>query len=189
MTTFATFAFLAGGLLDPNPGLIFWTTVTFALMLIILSLFAWKPMINALEAREKNIQSSIDHAQHALADAERILAENKAALAKANQESERILSEGKAAAEKLRTDILDKANSEARRMVESAKNEIAREKDAALAELRTEVADLAIKAAEKIILANLDAEKQKNIIAGVINGIGNGKVASPQPSPLVDRVS
>ena len=160
---------LEGSLLSPNPGLIFWTAITFLILLFVLSKTAWKPIISALDEREKNIQDAINRAEQAKRDAEKILAENKAAFTKAAQEADRMREEAKADAEKVRTSIVEKANAESRKMIEAAKIEINQEKNRAMNDLRDKVAELAIEAAEKIIMYNLDAEKQKNIIAGVIN--------------------
>ncbi|MBC8043962.1 MAG: F0F1 ATP synthase subunit B [Rhizobacter sp.] len=184
MTTLGTFTFILlaenGGLdlLTPNPGVIFWTLVTFGLLLILLRLYAWKPIVDALESREKNIKSSIERAEFAKSEAERILAENKLVLEKAGVESDRLIAEGKVLADKLKADARISAGEEVKKIVEAAKLEIARKKDQALLELRAEVADLAIKAAEKIILANLDAEKQKDVIASVIDNIGKSNTGN-----------
>ncbi len=99
---------LAGSLLSPNPGLIFWTAITFVIVLLILKKIAWGPILNALEEREKGIQSSIDRAFQAKDESEAILRKNKELLAKADAESDRIIREGKDFAEKLRADIAEK---------------------------------------------------------------------------------
>ncbi|PWW81237.1 MULTISPECIES: F0F1 ATP synthase subunit B [Prosthecochloris] len=166
---------LSGGLLDPNPGLIFWTTVTFVIVLFILKKFTWVPMLNALEEREKGIQDSIDRAHTAKEEAEEVLRKNKALLAKADSEAEKIVREGKEYGDKLRAEITEKAQTEAAKMIASAKDEIEQEKRRALMELRTEVADLAVKGAEKIIMANLDAEKQKKIVDSMIQDLSQNR--------------
>ncbi len=169
------FIVLSGGLLDPNPGLIFWTTVTFLIVLFILKKFTWGPMLSALEEREKSIQASIDRAQTAKEEAEEVLKKNRDLLAKADAEAEKIVREGKEYGDKLRADITEKAQTEASRMIATAKEEIEQEKRRALTELRTEVADLAVKGAEKIIMANLDAAKQKNIIDSMIKDLSENR--------------
>ena len=159
---------LAGSLLSPNPGLIFWTAITFVIVLLILKKIAWGPILTALEEREKGIQSSIDRAHQAKDESEAILRKNKELLAKADAESDRIIREGRDFAEKLRADISQKAQSEAQKMIASAKEEIEQEKRRALDVLRNEVADLAVKGAEKIIKTNLDADIQKRIVDSMI---------------------
>lgn len=162
---------LAGTLLDPNPGLIFWTAVTFVLVLLILKKVAWGPIVTALEEREKGIQSSIDRAHGARDEAEAILRKNKELLAKADADADRIIREGKEYAEKARAEITEKAHAEAQKMISSAKDEIEQEKRRALDVLRNEVADLAVKGAEKIIKTTLDADMQKKIVDGMIQDL------------------
>ncbi len=159
---------LAGSLLSPEPGLIFWTAITFILVLLILKKIAWGPIITALQDREKGIQSSIDRAHQAKDESEAILRKNRELLSKADAEADRILREGKDYAEKLRADITEKAQSEAKKMIASAKEEIEQEKRRALDVLRNEVADLAVKGAEKIIKTALDADMQKKIVNSMI---------------------
>jgi len=155
---------LEANLLSPNPGLIFWTAVTFVIVLLILKKIAWGPIITALEEREKGIQSSIDRAHQAKDEAESILRKNKEMLAKADAEADKIIREGKEYAEKLRADITGKAQEESKKMIASASNAIEQEKQRALDVLRNEVADLAVMGAEKIIKTVLDADLQKKIV-------------------------
>jgi F-type H+-transporting ATPase subunit b len=159
---------LSGGLLSPNPGLIFWTAVTFVIVLLILKKLAWGPIISALEEREKGIQSAIDRAHNAKDEAEAILRKNRDVLAKADAEAERIVREGKEFGDKLRAEMTEKAQAESSKMIAAAKEEIEQEKRRALDVLRNEVADLAVMGAEKIIKANLDADKQKKIVESMI---------------------
>ncbi len=155
-------------MLDINPGLILWTIITFVVVLLILRLAAWKPLLEALTAREEHIRSSIQKAEEAQQAAEKLLAENKRQLARAEEQSQRILNEGRDMGEKLKAEIIEKANASSRTLIEQAKDEIQREKDAALTQLRSEVADLAIAAAGKIMEANLDTPKQRALIDSVI---------------------
>ena len=159
---------LAGSLLSPEPGLIFWTAITFVIVLLILKKIAWGPIIGALEEREKGIQSSIDRAYQAKDEAEAILRKNRELLAKADAEADRIIREGKEYAEKLRSDLAEKAQSEAKKIITAAKDEIEQEKRRALDVLRNEVADLAVMGAEKIIKTALDADMQKKIVNSMI---------------------
>ncbi|MCF8382184.1 MAG: F0F1 ATP synthase subunit B [Chlorobium sp.] len=164
---------LSGGLLSPNPGLIFWTAVTFVLVLLILKKLAWGPIITALEEREKGIQSAIDRAHNAKDEAESILRKNRETLAKADAEAERIIREGKEYGEKLRSEMTEKAHEEAKKMITSAKEEIEQEKLRALDVLRNEVADLAVMGAEKIIKSSLDADMQKKIVDSMIQDLSS----------------
>lgn len=155
-------------MLTPNPGLIIWTIVTFVLLAIVLRKFAWKPILEALRSREESIESSIERAEFAKSEAERILAENREQLARAESESRRMLAEGRTLGEQLKNDLLDQANQQSRKLLEQAKQEIARDKEAALTQLRGEVANLAIKVAEKILDESLDENKHRKIIEGYL---------------------
>ncbi len=155
-------------MLDINPGLILWTIITFIIVLMILRFTAWKPLMAALTAREENIRSSLERAEQAQKEAERLLEENRRQIAQAEEQAQRVMREGREMGERLKTEILEKANAGARQMVEQAKDEILREKEAALVQLRTEVADLAIAAAGKVIDANLDAPAQRRLAEAAI---------------------
>ena len=161
-------------MLDINPGLILWTIITFLLVLMILRATAWKPLLAALAAREEKIRSSIQDAQDAQQQARALLEENRKQLALAEEQSQRIIREGRDMAERLKAEILEKANASARSAVEQAREEIQREKETALTQLRTEVADLAILAAGKILDANLDTAKQRTFVDAVIRDINKG---------------
>lgn len=161
-------------MLDLNPGLIIWTIITFLAAAFILRRYAWKPLLAALAAREEKIRSQLEQAEHAQAEAERLLEEHRRQLASAEEQSQRILREGRTLAEQMKADILEKANAGARTMIEQAKGEIRREKESALQDLRAEVADLAITAAGKILDANLDTPKQRKLVDAVIRDINRG---------------
>ncbi len=151
-------------LLELNPGLIIWTTITFMLLLFVLRKVAWKPILTALQMREDTIRSSLERSEEAKREAEHILEENRKNLTRAEHESSRIIHEGKSIAEKMKAEIFERANTEARRMIDSAREEISREKDAALAELRGEVAYLAVGAAGRILDETLDIAKHRKLV-------------------------
>ncbi len=158
-------------MLEINPGLIFWTIITFIAVLAILSKVAWKPLLHALTSREEQIRTALQQAEEAQTEAKKLLEENKRQLAQAEAHSQQAMREGRAMGERLRVEIVEKANASARAMVEQAKEEIRRESDAALTQLRGEVADLAVIAAGKIIDANLDVNKHRQLVDNVIKDI------------------
>jgi F-type H+-transporting ATPase subunit b len=161
-------------MLEINPGLIVWTIITFVIVLAILRATAWKPLLGALTAREEKIRSSLKGAQDAQQQAQALLEENRKQLALAEEQSQRIIREGRDLGERLKAEILEKANASARSAVEQAREEIQREKESALTQLRSEVADLAIQAAGKILDANLDTAKQRALVDAVIRDINKG---------------
>ena len=158
-------------MLEINSGLILWTILTFVIVLIILRKAAWKPLLGALTAREESIRASLREAEDARAQAARLLEENKSQLARAEEQSRRIIMEGRDMGERLKAEILDKANATTRSMIAQATEEIRREKDAALIQLRSEATDLVIAAAGKILDANLDTPKQRQLADAAIRDI------------------
>ncbi len=158
-------------LLSVEPGLMIWTIIIFIILLFILRKLAWKPLISSLNNREQMIKDSVDKAERLRQEAEKMVEENKKLLERADAESRKIINEGKAYADKVRNELLAKANQDTNRMVEQAKSDIEREKVSAMNELKNEIANLAIQAAEKIIDENLDEKKQKKIVDNIIKQI------------------
>jgi F-type H+-transporting ATPase subunit b len=159
---------------DINPGLILWTIITFVIVLVILRMTAWKTLLGALTAREEKIRTSLEQAERAQQDAARLLEENRKQLAQAEEHSQRIIREGRDLGERMKNEILEKADAGARHMIDQAKEEIGREKEKALNQLRTEVADLAIGVAGKILDANLDPARHRQLIDAAIKDLSKG---------------
>lgn len=156
---------LAANLLAPDAGLIVWIGITFALLLFILKKFAWGPITSALTVREDTIRESMAQAENALAEARQLQADNTKARRAAEAQAQSIIREAREESERLRTEEVDRTRVQIHQMQESAQVEIEREKNSALNSLRQEVADLAIQAAEVILRENLDANRQKRIVA------------------------
>ena len=151
-------------LLSPHIGLIFWTLVVFGLLLLLLRRFAWGPMIGALDQREKTIEESITRAERALDETRRMQADNEAARREAERERQAILRAAQEEADRRRAEEIERTKAELARLQGQARDEIEREKQQALTELRSEVADLAIGAAEKILSENLDDDRQRKLV-------------------------
>lgn len=154
---------------DINPGLMVWTVITFVLLAIVLGKYAWKPLLQALNEREGKIRDSLDEAEKARSEAAELLKQNEKNLARAEEEYQKIIREGKTLAEKLKDEIVVKAQQQAQRQLQQAKDEIQRDIEAAKQQLRNEVADLAIQAAGKILDETLDAQKHKKVVDNVLN--------------------
>ncbi|NNF59289.1 MAG: F0F1 ATP synthase subunit B [Rhodothermaceae bacterium] len=163
--------FLAASLLSPHVGLIFWTLLVFGLLLFILGKFAWKPMVSALDEREHTIEESLTRAERALEEARQMQAHNESARRDAERQAQITLREAREAADQLRGEEVDKTKAQLAQMQEQARAEIEREKTQALAALRAEVADLAIGAAEKILHANLDDDRQRGLVNEFLNDL------------------
>lgn len=154
----------SGGPLDVNPGVILWTVVTFVFLLIILKKIAWKPILNSLKERELFIKDSLEKAETAKKDAEKLIIDNKQAMLIAEEEAKKIIDQSREFAEKLKSQILDESKSQAKKMIEDAAGEIERKNAEAFTKLKEQVADIAIQSAEKILRENLDKDKQIKLV-------------------------
>lgn len=160
-----------GGLLDVNPGLMIWTVVTFIVLLLILKKVAWKPILAALDKRENDIKEALEQAEKAKEEAKQILAANQANLAKAEEESKKIIEQSRAYAETLKEQMIADSKEAAKKIVDDASSEIQRKKDSAFEELKGQIAEIAVGAAEKIIKESLDAQKSKHVIDKYLNEV------------------
>ena len=160
-----------GGLFDVNPGLSLWATVVFLALLGILWKFAWGPLLAAVDEREDRIQTALDESADARDQAQSLLDEHRAQLADARRQANELVAEGKAAGQRLRAEIEEKARVEAQSIVESARGEIARERDLAIAELRKESVDLALAAAGKLLGSKIDAQQDRELVTSYIDSV------------------
>ncbi len=160
---------LAADLLSPNYGLIFWMAIAFGSLLLLLGKFAWPSIINGIEERERRIETSLTEADRALAQAKQLQADNDAARRQSEQQAQVILREAREEAESLRSADIEKTRADLAEMQESARADIEREKRRALAELRSEVANLAVNGAEKILRSEIDAKTQSRLVDDFIS--------------------
>jgi F-type H+-transporting ATPase subunit b len=160
-----------GSLIDVNPGLIFWTAITFILLLLILKKLAWKPILSALSQREDAIKDSLEKAEKAKEEAQKILQENQASIAKAEEESKKIIEQSRTYADKLKEEMLKDSKVQAQKIIEDASSEIERKKEETFNELKTKVAEIAIQAAEKILSENLNKDSNKKLVDKYLDDI------------------
>jgi F-type H+-transporting ATPase subunit b len=151
-------------LVQLDPGLFVWTIVTFLLLLTVLSKFAWKPLLKMLKEREEFIRSSLEDAEKAQRELAKLNAKGEEIINKARAEAQTILSEGKAASAKLKDEILNDAKEKAKSIAADATKQIQVEKEKAIAEIKSEVVNLSLSVAEKLIKKNLSAEDNKALI-------------------------
>jgi len=158
-------------LFDTNPGLIVWTILSFLVLLIILGKYAWKPIMKMLGDREGQIRTALEQAERARTEAAEMMKQNEKNLARAEEEYRKMIREGKAMAEKMKDEIVVKAKQQAQQELNHAAEEIQRNVEAAKLQLRSEVADLAIHATEKILGETLDETKQKKLMDSIIRDL------------------
>jgi F-type H+-transporting ATPase subunit b len=152
-----------------DPGLIIWTTIIFTLLLIVLKKFAWKPILSAVDERNKSIEDALRSADKAKEEMQALNADNERILAEARIERDILLKEAREIKDKIVSDAKDQANTEADKILLSAKEQINNEKLKAITELKNQVADMSIDIAEKILRSELsDVNKQKELVAQVL---------------------
>lgn len=142
-------------LVTPGIGLIFWQTVTFILVLFLLSKFAWKPIMASLRQREESIESALRQADQAKLEMQALKADNEKLLQEARIERDRILREATEAGNALVEQARSKASEEGSRLIENARMAIENEKKAALTEVKNLAASLSIEIAERILRREL----------------------------------
>ena len=155
-------------MLDINPGMMVWTWAAFIFLLIVLYKTAWKPILSAIDNREKLIQDSIEQAENTKKESEELLEKHKSLISNAEEEAQKIIKENKELAEKSRQDLIEQAKEESGKLREKAKMEIEQEKESALQSLRSEVVDLTMTATKKLIGDVLDESKHRGIIENYI---------------------
>lgn len=160
------------GLVTPNPGTIFWMIIIFGIVLFILRKFAWKPILNALKEREESIASALNSAEEAKKEVAGLKADNQKIIAEARKEKDIILKEAKEIKEKIIAEAKEKANVETQKSIEHARQQIQSEKDAAINDIKKQVAELSIMIAEKVIKKELGNKgAQEKMVDGLIDDI------------------
>jgi F-type H+-transporting ATPase subunit b len=161
----------AGGLLSLDTTLLVSTAILFALFAWVLGKFAWGPLLKIVDDREKNIRSSVEAAEKAAAEAKDTLEKHQEMLRGAGREREEILARALKEAETARNELVEKARSDAERIVDRAHEQIEQEKTQAIAELRGQVADIAVEAASRIVKSSLTPEAQKKLVDDYITSL------------------
>jgi len=161
----------SASLFDPRVGLMFWTLIIFVFLLVVLSKFAYKPLLAAVEAREAALEKALGDAKRDRDAAAILLAEQQKALAEARGEMQKALNDGRAAAEALRAEMLEKVKAEGADMLDRTRREMQAEKDNAIVELRREAVDLAISGASKVIGRNLDSATDRSLVESFLAGL------------------
>ena len=148
-----------------DPGLIIWTTIIFTLLLIVLKKYAWKPILNSVDERNKSIEEALKAADKAKEEMASLNADNERILAEARVERDALLKEAREMKNSIINDAKEQANVESDKILTSAKEQISNEKMKAITELKNTVAELSIDIAEKILKSELaDKNKQNELV-------------------------
>lgn len=143
----------------PAPEELLWGTLAFALLLFALTKFVFPKLKVTLEARTAKIQGQLEEADRVKRDADQVLEQYRQQLTDARSEVGKIIEEGKKTAEALRADLVRKAEVEAQEIVARARQDVAGERDRAMAELRQTVGDLSISLASRVIEKELSSSE------------------------------
>ncbi len=151
-------------MMDLNPGLMLWTIISFVILLFILNKVAWQPILKALDAREKGIKDDQEAARKASEEAQATLDDYQQKLKEAHAEAQTVVAKAREAAEKVGEELEQQARDKAKSIVEKAEQEIDLHRQAAINEIRGEIAVLAIASAEKVISKSLNDEDHHRLV-------------------------
>ena len=152
--------------------LIFWTSIIFLVFFILLRKFAWKPILGAVKGREDSINEALSSAETARREMQNLTAENERILQEARLERDSLLKEAREMREKMIADSKADAQAEGARMIEQAQTAILAEKNAAMAELKSQVSSLSLSIAEKVVNEELsNKEAQTKLIENMLGDV------------------
>jgi F-type H+-transporting ATPase subunit b len=157
-------------IIEPGIGLLFWMTLTFVILLFLLGKFAWKPIVNAVNDRETSIVDALNQAKLAKKEMEDLKSDNERILREAKIERDGILKEAREIKERIVAEAKDIAKSEGEKMIEAAKQTITSEKNAAMADIKSQIGTLSVNIAESILKQKLDnSEAQNELVQNYLN--------------------
>jgi F-type H+-transporting ATPase subunit b len=162
-------------LVQVDPGLFLWTIVTFLVLVALLAKFAWTPLLQALETRQNAIRQSLDDAQQAKVELERLNAESAKIIQQARVDADAIVSQSRLDGDRLREEIRAKARTEADHIVKNAERQIQLETSRALEQIRREAVDLSVMIASKIIRRNLSREDNERLIDDALKQVESSR--------------
>ena len=159
-------------LITPAIGLIFWTTVTFFILLLLLKKMAWKPILGAVSEREESINNALASAEEARKEMQNLTADNERILKEARTERDAMMKDAREIKESMLTEAKDEAKTEGQKIIAQAQATIESEKQAAIADLKNQVAELSIGIAEKVVRKELANDKdQSQLIAQLLKEV------------------
>lgn len=157
---------------DFSFGLFFWQALILVILIILLVKFAWKPIMTAITEREAGIAGALAAAEAARKEMQNLQADNERILQEARAERDAMLKEAREIKEKTIADAKHAAEAEGEKMIEQAKATIESEKNAAMAELKTQVSGLSLEIAEKILKNQLsDTTAQTQLVEKMLEDV------------------
>ncbi len=149
-------------LITPQFGLVFWTAITFLILLFILRKFAWKPILGAVSEREEGIKNALASAENARKEMQNLQADNERILKEARTERDAMMKEAREIKESMLTEAKDEAKAEAAKIIAQAQATIESEKQAAISDIKGQVAELSVGIAEKVVKKELAGDKDQS---------------------------
>lgn len=153
-------------------GLFFWQIIIFVGLILLLKKFAWKPILDAVNEREQGIKDALLSAENARQEMENLQADNQRILNEARAERDAMLKEAREMKEKMIADSKNEAQAQGQKMIEQAKAAIESEKNAAMAELKSQVSTLSLSIAEKLLKEELsNKESQTKLVEKMLGDV------------------
>ena len=160
-----------GGIVPQDYGLQIWTLVTFLVLLVLLAKFAFKPIAAALDRRGETIKKSIEEAEKQRAEAKKLMEDYQKQLAEARAEAGKIIEESRQLGEKVRKEVVDKANAEASAVVSRAQEEIVRQKEKGIQEMKDTIASLSVQIAGRVIEKEVNEATHRQLVETLIKDL------------------
>ena len=167
-------------LVQPGIGLMVWTLVVFVGAMVLLSRLAFPRIAEALDRRQHAIEESIDAAERTKAEADELLAEYRERLAEAREQAEEIVARARKAGEVREQEALEAGRVRREEMLEQTRRDIEAETRRAIAEIRSEVADLTVMATEKVTRKALDADDQRRLVEEALGELDFSQLSGDQ---------
>ena len=153
-------------------GLFFWQTIIFILLIFLLKKFAWKPILDAVNEREEGIKNALLSAEKAREEMASLKSDNEETLKKARSERDSLLKEAREIKQQLIDEAKNEAKNEAKKIISQAQETIQNEKNAAIVDLKNQVASLSIDIAEKVLKEKLsDDQSQMNLVKDLVKEV------------------
>jgi len=158
-----------------HPSTIIFAIINFAILVVGLKVFLYKPVCNMLDSRREEVINNLNSAEEAKLEAQKLKDEYAAQIQNARAEAQDIINQAAKIGEQTKADIVTEAREEASRLTAKAQAEIAREKTEALNEIRNEIADLAVLAASKVVGKTIDVADHQNMVNNFVKEVGEAK--------------
>ncbi|MDR0787413.1 MAG: F0F1 ATP synthase subunit B [Gemmatimonadota bacterium] len=160
-----------GGLLSVSGGLMFWTTLTFLIVLVVLWKMALPPILGAVEARERQIQELLKNTERDREEARALLAEQTRQLEETRSHVQELVAEGRTAGERIREEIVADGHRKAEELLTRSRRDVRQELDRALEQLRQEAVELSLAAATRLVERNLNDDDNRRLVREYLDGI------------------